>query len=264
MCERVERRAPGVRVSREGFVAALAKRDAPATPDDDALLELFVAAGCIEPSETALAHFAAHYLPAATEAVAHMHLPRGLGDDVVQKTSEKLLVARDGKRASVLDYAGQGKLRGLIKVVAVRTALSELRKHKREVALPDAGPDIFAAPGTSDPELAFVKDEYRAEFKRAFEEAVEDLTDRERNLLRLHLLRGVTLEALSDIYSVHRSTVVRWLSRAREQLMTATRERLGARLKVSRAEVESVMAWIGSRLDASVSRVLATRAPAED
>jgi RNA polymerase sigma-70 factor (ECF subfamily) len=72
-------------------------------------------------------------------------------------------------------------------------------------------------------------------------------------------LRGVTLEALAEIYGVHRATVTRWLTKARERLLSSTRERLGARLDIGRSEIDSVMKWIGSRLDASVSRVLRTR-----
>jgi RNA polymerase sigma-70 factor (ECF subfamily) len=256
LCERGEQSHPGLDHKRGDFVQCLAVRGE--APDDPG--ELYLASACASGSASALRVFADRYLDAAIEAVRHMHLPAELADDVKQKTSEKLLLAKDGELPKVVRYAGRGKLRGLIKVVATRMALSELRKHGREVAYPEAGPDIFEAPSESDAELAFVKDRYRAEFKLAFERAVDALTQRERNLLRLHLLRGVTLAALADIYSVHRATVTRWLAAAREKLLKTTRSRLGEQLELGRGEIESVMNWIGSRLDASVSRVLRTRA----
>lgn len=256
----------GLDIDAAGFARTLAANpnlDGP--PDDDGLIEIALAAGCDAGLPEAERQVADRYLTAADEALAHMKLPGAIADDVRQKVLEKLLL-RDGDNPSKLaGYAGQGKLRGLVKVVAVRTALSELRKKRPEVAMPEAGPDIFEdAAGSADPELAFVKQRYRAEFKVAFEEAVGDLTDRERNVLRLHLLRGVTLEALAEIYGVHRATVVRWLAKARERVMSSTREHLGARLEIGRSEIDTVMKWIGSRLDASVSRVLRTRGPKDD
>jgi RNA polymerase sigma-70 factor (ECF subfamily) len=234
-------------------------------PADDGLIEIALAAGCDAGLAAAERQVADRYLSAADEALAHMRLPGALADDVRQKVLEKLLVSDDDSPSKLAGYAGQGTLRGLIKVVAVRTALSELRKNRREAPMPEAGPDIFEATADSaDPELAFVKQRYRAEFKVAFEEAVAGLSDRERNLLRLHLLRGVTLEALAEIYGVHRATVTRWLARARERVMDSTREHLGARLDIGRSQIDTVMNWIGSRLDASVSRVLRTRSPSDD
>jgi len=262
-CRLAEDAYPDFGDHREAFVRTLAEKGA-APSEADGLAELYLAVCCAAGSEKALAIFAKRYLPAAKQAVDHMHLPGDLASDVVQKTSEKLLVAGDGAGAKLVQYAGRGRLRGLIKVVAVRTALSLLRKHGREVALPEAGPDIFEGPSESDAELAFVKERYRAEFKVAFERAVDALTERERNLLRLHLLRGVTLAALADIYGVHRATVTRWLAAARAKLLKATRARLGQQLELGRAEIDSVMNWIGSRLEASVSRVLRTRTSDDD
>lgn len=261
------RQRTGIDVSAADFVAALAANpNLAGAPGDDGLDEVALVAGCAAQIREAESAVAERYLSAADEALGHMRLPGALAEDVRQKVWEKLLIAGDGEPSKLATYAGQGKLRGLVKVAAVRTALSELRKRGREQPMPEAGADIFEdAADTADPELAFVKRRYRAEFKAAFEEAVADLSDRERNLLRLHLLRGVTLAALAEIYGVHRATVTRWLASARERVLSSTRARLGARLDIGRSEIDSVMAWIGSRLDASVSRVLRTRpSPAGD
>ena len=252
-CERV-----AIDVGAVVFVTALAANpNLEAAPGDDGLEEVALVCAMTAGVATAETEVKTRYLSAADEALAHMRLPGDLAEDIRQKVWEKLLVGAPSRLAT---YAGQGKLRGLVKVAAVRAALSELRKGGREVPMPEAGPDIFEdVPGTADRELAFVKERYRAEFKAAFEAAVADLDERERNLLRLHLLRGVTLAALAEIYGVHRATVTRWLARARERVMSSTRAHLGARLDIGGSEIDSVMAWIGSRLDASVSRVLRTQ-----
>ena len=84
-----------------------------------------------------------------------------------------------------------------------------------------------------------------------------DLDARARNLLRLHHLGGATLEQLAAMYGVHRATAVRWLADARAALARGTRRRLTASLDVSPAELDSILAMIGSRLEASVGRLLA-------
>lgn len=245
----------------EAFVRGLAANPTlEGPPCDDGLDEIGLAAAAAAGDRRAQKTLHDDYLSVVDEALAHMHLDSALASDIKQVVLEKLLIAAPGEPTRLQTYAGQGKLRGLIKVVAVRAGLSELRKARREVAMPDAGADIFEhAPATVDPELAFIKQRYRAEFKAAFEDAIEELSERERNLLRLHLLRGVTLDALAEIYGVHRATVVRWLARARERVMTTTRDHLGQRLDIGRSQIETVMKWIGGGLDASVSRVLRTR-----
>lgn len=225
--------------------------------DDDTAAEMYLACGCSRGDAAALSAFEKHYLSAVTGAVAHMKLSAALVDDVRQQVREKLLVARDGARPRIDDYAAQGRLRGLVSVVAVRTAISALRKTRREVFVGDD--DLARLPTAErDPELAYMKEMYRAEFKTAFEAAIRALGSRDRNLLRMHLLSGVTLEKLADMYGVHRATVVRWLAKVRKTLFSDTRKRMRARLEVSPAELDSLMRLIESRLDVSVQRMLHT------
>lgn len=48
----------------------------------------------------------------------------------MQTVRDKLLVADTDGEVKIVRYAGGGSLRGLVKVTAVRTAISLLRKHK--------------------------------------------------------------------------------------------------------------------------------------
>lgn len=239
------------------FADYLAGRDGLGTVGDDGAAELYLACACAHGDPKALALFDAHFLDVVPAALGHMKLPSATVDEVRQMVREKLLVANADGARRLDQYAGQGKLRGLIQVVAVRTAISLLRKTKREAPL---GDDALAAIQTPehDPELAYMKARYRGEFKICFEAAVRGLESRDRNLLRLHLLDGVTLEQLAEMYGVHRATVVRWLAKVRKTLFSETRKQMRARLDVSPDEFESLMGLIQSRLDVSVNRMLQT------
>jgi RNA polymerase sigma-70 factor (ECF subfamily) len=221
------------------------------TDDLDPAAEHALAEACARGDAAALATLERAYLAPSRAGLAHMRLPAAVLDDVMQATREKLLT---GDPPRLLGYAGQGKLRGLIQVVAARTALDHVRGQQRFTP-DDAVAELAAL--DDDPELAYLKAHYRDAWKTAFTDAAGALEARDRNLLRLHHLSGVTLDALAAMYGVHRATAVRWLADARAKLLSGTRTRLGAALAVSEAELDSIIGLIDSRLDASVARLLA-------
>ncbi|MCA9615272.1 MAG: sigma-70 family RNA polymerase sigma factor, partial [Myxococcales bacterium] len=173
----------------------------------------------------------------ALAALKAMKLEGDLEAEVMQEVRRKLLVAEDGP-AKIVGYAGRGSLPALVKVTATRTAISMLRKLGRQAPGDDAIVDVT---GETDPELAFLKERYRAAFREAFAEAVQTLEAHERNLLRLHFLRKVTLEKLAEMYGVHRATVVRQLAQVRATIEKRTRAGLVERLAADRREIDSVM-----------------------
>jgi RNA polymerase sigma-70 factor (ECF subfamily) len=80
------------------------------------------------------------------------------------------------------------------------------------------------------------------------------LSARDQHLLRLHYLEGMRAEELGRIFNTHRTTVWRWLTQCREQLLQATRQELAKTVKDS--ELSSLMNAVHSQLDVSISRVL--------
>ncbi len=242
-------------VQAEAMVDALASLG----PTIDALTdervdELALGLACAAGSQRALRHLEREYFPVVDRALRRMKLDEAIADEVAQEVRRKLLVGEGGP-PKIASYAGRGSLRGLLKVTATRTALTLLRKEGR--VAPGDEP-VVDAEGEADPELGFLKERYRGVFRAAFEEAVQNLSPRERNLLRLHFLRKVTLDALATMYGVHRATIVRHLAKIRDDLDRATRKGLEQQLGAERREVESVMDLIQSRLDASVERMLRT------
>lgn len=258
VCERAEAAWPEVELAREVFVGELANSGVGLFSGTGVAEEVYLACACGRGQPTALAYLDKHFLSAIPACVAHMKLSAATVDEVTQLVREKLLVARDGGAPKIAAYAGRGKLRGLVQLVSVRTAISLLRKTKRHVSGGDD--ELLAVPAPhDDPELDYLKKRYRRVFREAFHDSVGDLTDRQRNLMRLHLLGGVTLDALATMYAVHRATVTRWLAKARQTLFSGTKRRMRRRLDVGDDEFESVMRLIESRLDVSVQRLFATR-----
>jgi RNA polymerase sigma-70 factor (ECF subfamily) len=145
-------------------------------------------------------------------------------------------------------------LPGVLRVAAARTALNLRRKDHRvdvgdERLLRELCPD-------DDPELCALKDQHRAAFKSALEDALASLGAQERNVLRMHLLHALSIDAIGTTYQVHRATAARWLTTIREKLDTETRRLLRERKGLTDPEVDSLVRMVESRIDVSFRRVL--------
>ena len=252
----VQKAWAGVDVSRARFTEFLEAREAPA--NQEGLGELYLACGCLDADRVALQSAESEYVAVVREAVAHMKLSSAVVDEVQQEVRTKLLLGSDSKPPAIADYAGQGRLRGFVKITAVRTAISTLRKDKRHQ--PSNQDALLSIPSPDlDPELQVMKARYRTEFSQAFEEAVGALSSRDRNILRLRLADDLTVDQVSNIYRVDRATVTRWLTKVRAALLRDTRNRMQHGLGIDGGELDSVMRLIESRLDVSVQRMLQTR-----
>jgi RNA polymerase sigma-70 factor (ECF subfamily) len=176
-------------------------------------------------------------------------------DEVKQIVRTKLLVAEQGRPPRVLEYSGRGELRSWVGVIATREALTLLRRGGRETTPADDVMLAVPSPVTG-PELDFLKDHYKDEFRTAFTHALQELSPRERNALRHHYVHGLTIDQIATLYGIHRSNAARRIAKARESLLSATRRRLVLGLKVDRGEFESIMRLIESRIDVSIGRML--------
>jgi RNA polymerase sigma-70 factor (ECF subfamily) len=188
----------------------------------------------------ALRLFDAHYLNQVAPALRRFGSDIGLVDEVAQRVRVKLLVAAPGQLAPIARYGLGGDLGGLVRVAAIREALTLRRLHKR----PEPDVDLDDLVGETDPELRALKERYASEFHRAFIAAVADLEPRARHLLRLSLSRRASIDDIARMHHTHRATAARWLNAARDQLATGTRRHLKAALGIEDTELESLLRLI--------------------
>ncbi len=243
---------PGLTVADEVVRRWVTERLADGVTLDDAaashhVTDLLLACACAQQDPVGVAVFERELTPVLVAAV------QGAGatevDEMVQRVRERLLVDTPERRAKIGGYRGDGPLRGWLRVCAVREVLSERRRHR-----PDALPDDNAMADVVgiDPELEVIKADASAEFRVAFREALAELPSRDKNVLQYHALEGLTGDEVARIYRVDRSTVSRWLARARHRLLQGTRKRLTLKLQMDHRGFESLMDLIGSRLDVSL------------
>ena len=220
------------------------------------LADLYLACACASGDPAALAEFEQHHLREVAIAAAKLRAAPGVLDEARQVVRDLLFVGKPGGAPAIATYAGRGDLRGWVRVIAMREVMRLCDRDRREVATGDEEL-LDALSPASDPELEQLKIQYRAEFASAFRDAVLGLTPRERTLLRHQLIDGLGVEAIGKLYKVHHSTAARWLVKAREAVLEGTRARLAAQLRLTQAEVDSVLRLIRSRIDVSIEKLLA-------
>jgi RNA polymerase sigma-70 factor (ECF subfamily) len=67
----------------------------------------------------------------------------------------------------------------------------------------------------------------------------------------------MSIDALSLVYGVHRATVARWITAAREALVLHTRDEIKSQLAISEGEVSSILELIRSQLADAIGELLA-------
>jgi len=108
----------------------------------------------------------------------------------------------------------------------------------------------------SDPELALVKRRLGPAFQAALREAIDGLPPRDRVILRMHLVDGLSIDRIAQPYGVHRATAARWLADVREAILVRVHERLATALgDVESDQLKSLGRLVASQLHLSLARL---------
>jgi RNA polymerase sigma-70 factor (ECF subfamily) len=217
-------------------------------------VDLYLARACSLGVPAALEAFEREVLVHVPDFIARVDGAAALVDEVKQRLRTRLFVG-DGVRARRIDdYSGRGALGAWIRVAAVRTAIDVLREGGRERPRDDAADLARAQAPSADVEL--LRARYQGAYEAAIRAALQELDRKQRNLLRLHFVDGMSVDGIGTAYGVHRATAARWLAQARSDLCARTERILGAELGLSRDELLSLAAVVRSQLHVSVARLL--------
>lgn len=238
----------------DDFIRHLAsKLETLGTPSDFGKLhgsDLFLAHACLNAEARAMVLFEEHYLPQVRRALSRMKLSGAAIDDIQASVREKLFFAKAGARPLIANYSGRGPLGVWLRSIAIHFALKLKKSERRHV---EADEQVGALAAKGNPELDYLRERHGAQFKEALQRAIDGLSVRERNLLRQHYLDGLSLEAVSELYRVHRATVARWLASARGAVLEAVRADLLGSMTPS--ELESFLRMSKEHLGAEISQV---------
>lgn len=197
---------------------------APAESLEAVSLDVVVAAAALEGDTRALAHFDALVVAEARQAAQHLKAGASFADELAQQMRQRMLSPPSPK---LVDYAGRGSLKKWLRASAMRLGInlaSAEGRHRNERDDDEALGQLQMS--AASPELAVVKAETAALVTEALRLAFTKLSPKERNLLRLYFLDGVSSAQLAKTYGTHRVTVTRWLAAARATVVDAAVARL--------------------------------------
>ena len=260
--DRGRARWPELELDEPGFVAHVARglggADIAAELHELHAADLWLAFGCTIGDKDALASFDREVLSQVGMLIARMAPTPQLVDEVRQQLRHKLLLApRAGERPRIADYAGRGPLQAWVRVAATRAAIDYLRSAGARFGAEVQPDDLSSDPNAGDsPEIDYLKERYRPQFKAAFQAALRELDSEQRNVLRLHVVEGLNIDEIGALFKVHRSTVARWIAAARRQVLAAARAKLSDELGLSAPEFDSLAGVVRSQLDLSVANIL--------
>lgn len=249
--ERCRAARPDVTASLAQFAAHLAAhRPAELAVTDQlaswCLDDIYLAAACVAGDPGAVQAIEREIIPIIDLALLGWEAP--VIDETRQQLRAQLIVDHAGRGPLLAQYSGRGALRRWIRVVAAREA-SKVRARDR-AATPVEDDALFdAVVPAGDPVLSAVKHDAATAFRAAFLATLGELERRERTVLRLHVLDGLTIDEIAPMYDVHRATVARWIGAAKQTVLDRTRRRLMHDLRLDAGEVDSLIRLVHSRIE---------------
>lgn len=252
---------PGVAVSPERYQDYLAERADPGCSRTvECAVDLYLACACTDGDQAAIAAFIGAHQRHIESVV------RALGgrDQDIEEVREQVLhflfVADGGRPPGIATYSGRGRLRSWVRAIAARTGARYLGdEYQHPLRARGGAEEILRAlptPG-DDPELQHLRARFGEAFRAAFARALQELSSRERNLLRQHYIDRLTIDKLGALYHVHRATAARWVAAARENVFEETRAYMMESEGIQTTDLDSILRLLHSQLDVSIQRFLA-------
>jgi RNA polymerase sigma-70 factor (ECF subfamily) len=226
--------------------------------------DLYLAWACLSGQRDAIAAFERYTRPLIALAVRRDSRD---ADELIHTVQIKLLVPEGSRASRLSDYTGVGPLKAFVMVMAMR-CLADARRgdqRRKEDAVGDGWLELASIAGsTTNPEERTQWSELEPHAAAAVRDAMGALSARQRNLLRLHYVEGVSAEALGRMYRVHRATTTRWLVDTRAQLLELVQQRLRGSLELSTASMQGLNQTLVGGLELSLPSLLGSEGGTEE
>lgn len=248
---------PQVKLDADLFVRALAKRvdrSEPAVVAIDSLhtSDVYLAEACLQHDRAALSAMSDGLINEVCGSLRRLEVTTTHTDDMAQVLRQRMFVESNPPMLST--YSGQGPLLHWLRAIAVREGLKLRQRDERRNVVENQA--LAETAPVANLELEIIRKLHGDEFRAAFEVAFRQLSPRARNLLRMHVLDGLSIDQIGAFYRTHRTTAFRWLEAARDDLSQGIRNTLGAKLGVGSRELDSMLGLIRSQLDVSLRTLL--------
>ncbi|MBL8922580.1 MAG: sigma-70 family RNA polymerase sigma factor [Myxococcaceae bacterium] len=175
--------------------------------------------------------------------------------ELAQRVRTRLLVAPKGKEPRLATYDGRGKLKSWL-WTATRLELLQATRGMGQAPADDIDELGHLAATDRSPEAAARSKKDTKLVSDALQAALEVLEPKERTLLRMRFVDGVSTEELGRMFQVHRTTAQRWIEAAQAKIMAAMRARLAHEARLKDGEIDALVGEVAQSISLRLSQVL--------
>lgn len=248
--ERCLRRYPSVHLSLEDFRSrideildqwALASGDYPRSELLDRLHheDLFLAIACCCNDRIAWEYFSSDYIPMLRRFASKACGNVDDGEDLSQEIITNML----NERKRLAGYGGRSSLAGWLRVVVSHAAIDHFRRTNKQVSLEELqqneGDAGFAVPSNNE-DLEQQDARWGPVVSSIVNETISNLPARDRLVLGLYYLNGVSLKVIGNQFGIHEATMSRWLDRLRRDMRARVEQELRKKHGLRTNEIRTV------------------------
>ena len=240
--------------------------------------ELCLVMACEQGDQTAWSDLFEGYSATVRSAARTASSNEAMAEDLAQSIWAELhgLKARaDGTAAGKLAYySGAGSLGGWLRAVVGQLAIDQHRKQAKVVQteedseldrlmLSDAEPDgAHAFQAAASPEDLLAGNLAAADVEKALGQAISDLDDEDRLLMKLYYFEGLRLREVGAILGVHEATASRRLTRIHGEVRQRVEAVLMKEHGWTKSEANRSLAEVAEHLQAEIEPMLTGKADA--
>jgi RNA polymerase sigma-70 factor (ECF subfamily) len=246
---------PRLLLEPDQFACFLTARGLSADVPSSLAADLYLACACevnLSGAVDALMHT---YRPSIAQAASAYDKSPQFADEVAQRLGEILFVGRVDAPGRIGQYNGQGPLGAWIATAVRRIAV---RLVKANATGKFVGEEVLAKQfsQSADPDIEILRGRYKQLFDEAIVTALRRLSSRERLILRLNMVEGISMDRIAKMHGVSQPTISRWLQQSRLEILRTVRDLVRDDLDVDDGEFDSLLRLLRSQVDFSFSRLL--------
>jgi RNA polymerase sigma-70 factor, ECF subfamily len=205
--------------------------------------DLFLAMACSQGDRVAWEHFADDYVPLLRHFAVQVCPNPGESEDLAQEITAKLLKDK-GRLAR---YNGRGSLAGWLRVAISHAAIDRFRRRSRFSSLEELQDGRFEVT-QQNPEENVSEETLDSRWGPVMtsltKACLRALSVRDRLVLSLYYLRGVSLKDIGRQFGMHEATASRRLERMRRDIRKQVESELRKRHGLRAGEIDSLWKWI--------------------
>ncbi len=251
--EKCRKRYPTVDLSYEDFSARIQASGNPAACSCSE--DLFLATACARGDRIAWEYFADDYVPLLHRMAARACRQNQEGEDLAQEIVASLM----GDKSKLAGYGGRCSLAGWLRVTLSHALIDRLRRRRREVSLEesnDQGQEIRAASPQSNGQSDSLDAAWGPVLADVLKEQIRLLPPRDRLILGLYYVHGVSLKVIGRHFEIHEATVSRWLESLRQTVRKRVERELRARHNLKAGDIRGLWQWVAEHDLLRLSEIL--------